>query len=191
MKVLRSTIFPRPVKGAFPVTTVVRDLDMTVPLEEVRTSAEELDRSVLVLSDLFEVPDDTDTVAATLAAERRIRKDAERNMAMLFHWDAMAMKVTNPRSVISPTLPAPLGEADVRHVLDALAKHPDYRGHAIVAICEDWTIVAMRYGRIGKLGPNVRRLLEGAQEKIVSTKHATPRDEALMREIDLALGTVG
>ena len=189
MKVLRATVFPRPVKGSFPLTTVVRDIDMTESLEAIRDYAEALDRTSLVVSDLFELPDDTDIVAATLAAERRVRKDVERNMATLFHWDAMTLEVTRPTSVISPTLPAPLGEEDAGVTLEALAEHPGYKGHAVVVICEDWTILAMRHGKIGKLRSGVRTLLEGAAEKIIPSSMATPKDEALIREIDLVLGT--
>jgi len=188
MRVLRTTIFPRPVKGAAPVTTIVRDVDMTEPLEKVRDGAEALDRSALVVSDLFDLPDGTEILQATLEAERRIRKEAEKAMAVLFHWDAMAIESTRPGSVISPTFPAPLGETDVRYTLAALSRHPGYRGHSIVVICDDWTVLAMRGGEIVQLGPNARTLLEGAKEKIVTSDNVSPRDAALVREIGLALG---
>jgi len=184
MKVLRTTIFPRPVKGAAPMTTIVRDIDMTEPLENVRDGAEALDRSALVISDLFDLPDGTEILQATLEAERRIRKDAEKHMATLFHWDAMACEATVRGSIISPTIPAPLGEEDVGCTLEALAKHPGYKGQSVVVICEDWTILVMRDGVVLPLGPNARQILEGAQEKIISAENVGPKDVALMHEID-------
>ncbi len=188
MRALRITIFPRPVRGSTPVTTVIRDIDVNEPLEWIRNRTEVVDHRVLVLSDVFDLPDGTSIVEATLSAERRIRKDTERHMATLFHWDAMSLEISSPTGVISSTMPAPLDEDDVRYVLEVLAKHPAYRGQAVVVICKGWEVIlGMRYGRVGKLGANVRPILEGAQEKV--TNQPTPRDEALVREIDLALGT--
>jgi hypothetical protein len=191
VRVLRSTLFPPPVKGSAPITTVLIESNVTEPFEKVIAGAVEVDLASLVVFDLFDVPEATSIVEATFEAQRRMEATGktERHMATMFHWDAMAIEASRPGGVVSMTKPSPLPEADVRYVLIKLSRHPAYGGHAVVAICDDWTILGMRHGRVGKLGPNARPLLEGAREKVATSGAMSPRDEALVREIDLALGT--
>ena len=65
------------------------------------------------------------------------------DMAMLFHWDAAALKHVKPTGVLSATLPAPLDATDIEFVFCQLSRHPNYTGQRVVAFSCDHEIVEL------------------------------------------------
>jgi hypothetical protein len=64
-------------------------------------------------------------------------------MAMLFHYDAQALRNVKPNGVLSATIPAPLDASDIEFVFCQLAKHPNYLGQRVVAISQDHEIIEL------------------------------------------------
>jgi hypothetical protein len=65
------------------------------------------------------------------------------HMAMLFHYDAQALRNVKPNGVLSATIPAPLDASDIEFVFCQLAKHPNYLGQRVVAISQDHEIIEL------------------------------------------------
>lgn len=76
------------------------------------------------------------------------RQQVERNMAILYYYDAQALLLAQDGGVISTTAPGPLDVDDVTYVLKRLAKHPSYRGQSIIAHARGMEAVVMRDGNI-------------------------------------------
>lgn len=140
MKVMRTTIW-RPDMTEGP-TMVVRQSDMTVPLEEFGGG-----EGLFVFEDIFEVPGEPDTVACTMLAMGRRSPESilrERNMAMLYYWTFAQFRILAPGGVMQSTEPAPLTEAEIRKVFRQLVNLPEYRGYTLATFAEDGTPVRVK-----------------------------------------------
>lgn len=144
MKALRTTaIFP----DLDTVVTVVRAANDAGALSVRHTEAL---ASTFHYIDVFEVPDDCErAMVAAIAAERQTkRNEIERNMAILYYYDAAALAILNDGGLLSTSQPSPLSVEDVAYTLKQLARHPDYRGQRIVCEADDSTLVTLHAGEI-------------------------------------------
>jgi len=76
------------------------------------------------------------------------------HMAMLFHYDAQALRVVTPRGCLSPTEAAPLDADDIEWVFDQLSRHPNYKGQTVVGISKDHEIIELKGDDIRRVGPS-------------------------------------
>jgi hypothetical protein len=145
VQVLRSSLYIQ--IGVPPMHTVVRDEDVTVPLPEMQKQMEAFSQGY-VHSEIFEMPDGTDIIAAGVEGQRRYEADKlrEHNMALLFLWDTERLDVTSDTGTIAATKPTPLSVEDIKTVLAQIPKHPLYTHQTVVAIAADGNIVTLRDG---------------------------------------------
>lgn len=129
MRVLRTTIFPDPRARKGPVTIVVRDSDIVVPLEEMVEQQRFLDPGSFVITDIFDMPDSGIEEATRVAYAKRNEQD-ENNMAMLFAWTVMALATMKPAH-IKMNKGAPLTVDQIVYTFEAVAHHPDYQGSIV------------------------------------------------------------
>lgn len=134
MKVLRSTMWKTPDEK---MTMVVRASDMRVPLETL-IEAPPLPGGLITHS-LFEMQGAPSIQEATMEALHRFeaRANRERNMAILYFWDAMALRTVSPGGLLTPTQPAPLLADEIEPVLVQLAAHPNYIGQTVQVFSEE------------------------------------------------------
>lgn len=132
-----------------PVTIIAREDALKVSIEAMAET--QRIAGVFTIIDFFEVEDDGDAEgAAAIGAKRAAERfKVERNMAMLFYFDAETLARVNPGGVLTATLPAPLSKDDIVATLLQLAAHPNYhRSQSVLAISEDHEIVMLRGGEI-------------------------------------------
>lgn len=149
-----------------------------------------------VASETIIVPDGTDLIGATLAAQAWAAGDADRlaNLAMLFYWNQSHLGQVNPGGLLSGTIPVPRASVeDLERTLVALSRSPTYRDQRIVAIAgvpsssASTTPVAMRRGVVARLGADAAALLASMKGSGLRPK-ATDR---LVQIVDLAIGLEG
>lgn len=131
MKVLRATTYPPDLN---PLHVVLRECDITVPLEEV--GGEEFG---FMISDIFTIDGEPEIPSATVVALNRwgACKDAERNQAIMYYWTFAQFRVMVSGGVIISNKPAPLTEEQMRAVWVQLAKLPEYDNYRFTAVTKD------------------------------------------------------
>jgi hypothetical protein len=139
MRILRS-VMVTPMPELERMMVVVRDVDMAVPLEEINATGE----FGFVLEEIFEMPDDTSILNATIEAERRTNPEDERNMAILYYWTHMHFVMLKPGGIVMSTQPAPLSEEQIRYVWGMLASLTDYEGYNFKTITKDGRSVTFK-----------------------------------------------
>lgn len=152
MRALRVTAYMSP--DHEPLTVVTIEPSLKVPPEDVVAAM--LEPGVLLIHDIFDVPnspDDVDAAAvlATTEAMRRMDEDAERNMAVMYFWDAAALRVAT--AAVFPTKPAPLTVEQITTVFEQLATHPAYEGQHVHAFTEEGHRVNLKNGHVTDLPP--------------------------------------
>lgn len=143
MRILRYTMYSPDLQ---PVSPIVRDIDMTVLLEE----AAYLQPGMFAIIDIFEMPDNSTLEQCIAGGLERMheRIDDERNMAMHYYWHAQQLMFAISTGVIANTRPAPLTADQLKVSLEQLATHPDYRRQTIRSIADDGTFVVLADGRV-------------------------------------------
>lgn len=158
MKVLRATMWPPPADNGppsakdGPVTMVMRDSDMTLPLEDVarHVSAPLVEGAAFIVLEVFTAPDGTSIETVTLEGQRRARKRAasEKNMAIAFYYYVGWLPRMNPGGVVTATKPAPLEADDLATVAEQLARQTVYQGQTVLQIAKDGRLVWLRAGTV-------------------------------------------
>lgn len=144
-KFLRVTHWPHPDN---PVMMVLAEEDMKLPAIEAVEDLLKADKGFFTY-EVFEA--EGGMIAVTSHATLRTsgeRGDQERNMAILYHYDADCLRVLREGGILAATKPAPLAREDVAWVMRHLARHPDYRGQSVVVPIEDGTTVTMKNGEV-------------------------------------------
>lgn len=147
MRVLRSTMYGPELS---PLTTVVRDSDVTDTLESVRFGAPDSVPELFVATEIFEMDEASIESATTTALERMAPlHDDERNMAILFYWATAHLRLTKRGSgmLIMPAR-APLSDTQVRATFEQILKHPIYQGQSVQSTAQDGTVVRIEDGEI-------------------------------------------
>jgi hypothetical protein len=133
-----------------PVHTVVMEADLTITVEEF--TKDMVKPGHLTLFDIVEQKkkEDLKKVAERLSNRMRRRKKRERNMAILFFWDAMMLrKSVNPGGALMNKDPAPLNTDEIVTVFKQLANHPDYNDHTVIARPEkDDCVIELKSGEV-------------------------------------------
>lgn len=131
MKILRATTYP---PSFTPLTVVVRECDVSVPLEEV--GGEEFG---FLITDIFELDGEPDIMYATMIAGNRqgAMKDRERNQALLFYWTLDQFRILKDGGSVVSDKPMPLKADEIRQVWKQLAKLDEYRDFDFLAIPSD------------------------------------------------------
>jgi hypothetical protein len=131
MKILRATTYPPDLN---PMTIVVRECDVTVPLEEV--GGEEFG---FLVTDIFSLDGKPNIAHATMIAGNRqgACKDTERNQAILFYWTLAQFKLLKDGGKVLSDKPMPLTAEQIRYVWKQLAKLEQYRDFDFLAIPSD------------------------------------------------------
>lgn len=166
MRVLRSTLRP-PSNIAEPVTTVMRDRDLKLPIEDAMKDLAANPTPggkgppLLVLFEVFEMPDDyseTGIVVATMEAKRRMdaRAEAEQNLEVLFYWNAMQLAKGLGRVIVNQR-PAPLSAVDMEPVLEQLARIPEMKGRTLMCVSKEYVVFTVTEGRVEKAQPELTR----------------------------------
>src|SRR5262245_8668071 len=129
MKVLRSTVYP---PEGVPLTVVMRDTDIKVPVEQAATMNQPPE--ALVVHDIFTVEDGSSIVEATFEGEERARlqRKHENNMAVLFYYNAAQLERIVDGGVLVNPAPAPLSADNIAAVFDQLREHPSYTNQRVV-----------------------------------------------------------
>lgn len=160
MRALRTTAFMD--THHEPLTTVVLEPGLKFSAEEalayLRTPG------TLVIHDIFDVPNppggewegtveeaDEAIVVATTDALTRMDADVEKNMAVMYFWNAEALRVAT-ESVFA-TQPAPLTVEQIKTVFEQLATHPNYNGQHVHAFTEEGHQVNLKNGHVTDLPP--------------------------------------
>lgn len=160
MRALRTTAFMD--THHEPLTTVVLEPGLRFSAEEalayLRTPG------TLVLHDIFDVPDPPNgeweetpedagaaIVVATTDALARIDADVEKNMAIMYFYNAEALRVAT--EAVFPTAPAPLSVEQIKTVFEQLATHPNYNGQHVHAFTEEGHQVNLKNGHVTDLPP--------------------------------------
>lgn len=81
----------------------------------------------------------------TKAFQKFLQKQNEvsRNMALLFFWDARALRTLRAGGVCTATERSPLTVAQITEVFEQLREHPDYDNHTVMSISADGQVVKM------------------------------------------------
>jgi hypothetical protein len=150
MKALRTTVYTN-LSGAF-VSHVVREEDLQGSLMECMEGSRVLARrqSALVIFDFFDVPDGTSPEEAALIGVQRQSEvsEDETNMAILYHWDAQALRQTKDAGVVFSTRNAPLTVDQIKFVFEQLKEHPAYRKQTVTTTSYDGKKVSIRAGQV-------------------------------------------
>lgn len=129
-----------------PTTVVVPEDAMTDTLESIRLRATDDLRGMLIVTDIFDAPDDAGMLEVTkVGMDRWSEADQmrESNMAVLYHWVVRYFTMTTRTGVIVTEHPAPLSSENVRLVLEQLGKHPGIGERTVVVTTEDMTVVIL------------------------------------------------
>lgn len=146
MRALRTSVWGSP--NDPPLTVIARQCDVSIPVEEV--APEHWEVGFFLISDIFDVPDDTSLERATyLGAERASqRQREERDMAMAYFWYVTILRRINAGGTMQAAEAAPLSRADLEVVLRQVASHPNYRSQRIIMLDADGAEVTLEDGKI-------------------------------------------
>lgn len=101
---------------------------------------------------VFEHPAEVVDPAVVQAAMRLFDGVAEdeRNMAILYFFDAATLLRIKPHGMLASTEMAPLTADQVEFTLKQLARHPNYQHQSCVTMTKDLMIVSMKDGVVFK-----------------------------------------
>lgn len=152
MKVLRVTVYS-PLPDLLPTSMIVREVDLRGDIADAVQSQQDAP-GMFVITDVFEADAGAEIEDVTLVAIQRQTEAVmvERDMAVLFYWDAAHMSRVKKGGTISTSKPAPLTHEQVTTVLLQLANHPDYDGHTVICHTRDGHPVKLMNGEIA--GPS-------------------------------------
>lgn len=141
MKVFRSTLYPPSIDD--PITVVAALSSLAEPVEQVMADMERIGE--FVVSEVFEVPDDTQDPRLTVEGMKRQIANAadERNMAISYYWNAVKLGLLVEGGALFNPSPAPLSVDQIRTVLRQLHKHPSYNKQIITCISKDIRVVRL------------------------------------------------
>lgn len=135
-----------------PITVVMRDIDMKVKPEYFEAeNMSGMGDGAFIITDIFDIPDDSDIEAATLIAilrQREISGLDEANMAVLYYYDADAFDRLKPGGVLTTSRPSPLSREQIEYVLLRLRDHPNYKGYTISCHDREFNLITLRDGKI-------------------------------------------
>lgn len=151
MRILRSSVYPHYRRGKEPLTTIVRDQDLKISIEEFIAAMPSQD--IFIINEILTVPDNSTFDWCLGYALAHINSQDEANMAMLYYFDADELHRINPGGTLAGTVPTPLSIEQVETVLKQLAKHSDYQQQTIKAIAQNGTIVTLIHGQIVSQNP--------------------------------------
>lgn len=129
-------------------TFVVLEKDLTVSAEQY---LKDLPRTpgLFSVTEAVDSPDmDLVTATAWIANYVQERRDIERDMAILYYWDAQMLRMLNAGGPCVNTRPAPLTVEQIQVVFEQLKHHPNYTGNTVLTIAKDLTPVQLRAGEI-------------------------------------------
>lgn len=155
MRVLRITSYGGIAEP--PMTMVVREPDITVPLEEAQQIMDQ-PPDMFIITEIFEADDSLDLAGA--AAEAILRYDTfahdERNMSVLYWWMTRYFPLMANEGVIGTQRPSPLSADACALVFRALAQRSDYRSFKLLTHTEEGDIVEYRSGQVFINGDEVQ-----------------------------------
>jgi hypothetical protein len=76
------------------------------------------------------------------------REEAERYMACLYQFEAVAFAHQPPTTTMMGTIPAPISVEDCASTMRRLARHPDYKGHRVLMPTIDGYVVTLNDGEV-------------------------------------------
>lgn len=150
MRVLRWTHYPplwdRAASRLGPVTMVVREADLQVPIEQYDVAMP----NILTLTDLFEIEGEPTAQEASAEAQRRYARTRQReyHQATQYYWAAAQFKLINPGGTLIMPKPAPLSRLDIEAVFEQLAQHQWYDGHTVQATSQAGEVVRLVAGAV-------------------------------------------
>ena len=151
MRILRSSVYPHYRRGKEPLTTIVRDQDLKVSIEEFIATMPS--QNIFIINEVLTVSDGQTFEWCLGYAMGQINHRDEANMAMLYYYDADELLRVTPGGTLAGTVPTPLNVEQIETVLKQLAKHSDYQQQTIKAIAQDGTVVTLMYGQIISQNP--------------------------------------
>jgi hypothetical protein len=129
-----------------PVTMVVNEGSMTVPLEEAAGVVSQ-PPDMLVITQIFESDGDDVpqwTADAMIQAEKHI--EDERNMSILYWWMVGHFPIMVDGGIIGTQRATPLATDEIVYVFRALAERTDYRSFGFFTHTEGGDTVEFRSG---------------------------------------------
>lgn len=151
MKFVRITAWSSPDSHTLTVAAVH---SLTQTVDEILESAARDIPGLFYTFDIFELdaPADVDPAVVLHAGQRfQQRATEERDMAIMYFWDAAKLKQASPRGLLAATQPAPLSADQVEQVLVQLARHPNYRHQIIASPTKDGFRVSMQDGVVTRV----------------------------------------
>lgn len=140
-----------------PIIVVAKEDDLVVPIQEAFEAIQRLEVDTLVILDVFPIYDtkvETKPVFIVTDLGDCVRKrteereEYERNMALLYFWDAMQLPKVADNGILTASLRSPLSVAETEMVLKQLAHHTNYRHQTVISITKDLKIVSMKDGKV-------------------------------------------
>lgn len=146
MKVLRTTLW-KPDLTARPVIVTEADLEATI--EDAAEHARAFPNDMFVTTDIFEIESD-DPITVTIEAGRRshLFGPDEKNMALLYYFEANELAKLTPNGRLEMDQATPLTREQVVRTLQALVLHSNYKSQTVVAIAKDGTYITLSNGEI-------------------------------------------
>jgi len=135
MRVMRASVY-LPDSITNPITFVVRQDAVTMPLEEVAE-----DEFGFVYSEIYEVPDEESFVKTSLEGAQRVNVEDEANMAVMYYWLHAQFPILKKNGVVLSDIPAPLNVEQIQYVHRKLKKLSDYDGFTFTTFAQDGTPV--------------------------------------------------
>ena len=141
------------------MTIVMRDTDLTLPIDEAADTQRDVMPEVFVATETFAMPDGSIEVATKEATARWLhRRQREENMAMLFYYMGRAIdqqKRPGVPLVLKNDRGAPLSVEEIVYALQQLAKHPVYSPDVRVETHshDDGTLVVLDGGTVSVGAP--------------------------------------
>lgn len=150
MKALRTTVYTS-ISGVF-VSSVLREEDVQVSLHQCMKLSLALAKSQgsFVVFDIFDVPEGTPEVEVSLLGVKRQSNasEEETNMAILYFWDAQALRLTKESGLVASTQDAPLTSDQIQFVFDQLKEHRAYRKQTVRTTDNTGKVVVLKEGKV-------------------------------------------
>lgn len=145
MKVLAATLWTTPEDAA---TTFIPE-DVVPSLDAYKAGVEV--EGAPVTFRLFDIQSDNPLEALWQASQQlQPLMERERNLAILYHWNASFLLRLKHSGVLAQTKPSPLTVEEMEPILFQLCRHPEYNHQTFVTIAENGEVLKVKDGkRIG------------------------------------------
>lgn len=154
MKYLRMTMWFG--RTAEPMTTVIPETSLQIPIHSAATQQRALMQAQglpgpVIEVEVHELEDglgEREAILKIIASRPTPLSVEEHCKLTVFDWAVDLLSQLNPGGTAQTTRPAPLAVADLRDILDRVAKTPGYKDQRINMVASDLTSVCLVNGKV-------------------------------------------